>query len=132
VLENQDFTNNLENKVEALSNKCGNKNTISSKDLTTPGAKVIKKTDISSKTKILSDISYRITEPLPPIFNMQLCWRSLPNPLIARFLPSMNNILWFPLDTENSDAICEFPVLQYDNKIKEFYRKTQAKLKHEK
>ena len=78
-----------------------------------------------SQTNSHPDIPYKITDPLPPIFSMQLCHKSRPIHFLSRYIPNLNSILWCPPDDEVLDLA--------DRGIEEFYLQAQdqALMKHE-
>ena len=48
----------------------------------------------SSPTEPNDDIPYKITSPLPPIFNSQLCHLSKPIPYLSNSLPNLSILNW--------------------------------------
>ena len=58
----------------------------------------VEKQDISSQTDTNEDIPYKVTDPLPPIFSMQLRHKSRPIKFLSRSIPNFNSILWCPPD----------------------------------
>ena len=69
----------------------------------------IEKQDISSQTNTNEDIPYKVTDPLPPIFSMELRHKSKPIKFLSRSIPNFNSILWCPPDEAK-----EFLADQYD------------------
>ena len=51
----------------------------------------IKRQDIFSQTNTTEDIPYKVTDPLPPIFNMELSYKSMK--FLSRSLPNINSFL---------------------------------------
>jgi hypothetical protein len=92
----------------------------------------VEKQDISSQTDTNEDIPYKVTDPLPPIFSMQLCHKSRPIKFLSRSIPNFNSILWCPPDDDQIDEIEEFLADQYDREIEEFYldAREEARVKH--
>ena len=92
----------------------------------------IEKQDISSQTNTNEDIPYKVTDPLPPIFSMELRHKSKPIKFLSRSIPNFNSILWCPPDDDFSEAANEFLADQYDREIEEFYldAREEARVKH--
>ena len=90
------------------------------------------KQDIFSQTNTNEDIPYKVSDPLPPIFNMELCYKSKPIKFLSRSLPNFNSFLWCPPDDDFSEAADEFLADQYNREIKEFYldAREEARVKH--
>ena len=85
-----------------------------------------------SQTNTHLDISYLVTDPLPPIFSMELRHKSRPINFLPRSMPNLNSILWCPPDDNFTDAAEEYLADQYDREIQEFYldAQEQARVKH--
>ena len=92
----------------------------------------IVKKEVPSQTLSNPDVPYLVTDPLPPIFSSQLCFKSRPIHFLSRSMPNLNSILWCPPDDEDLDAAEEFLAEQYDREIEEFYleAREQARVKH--
>ena len=70
--------------------------------------------EASSQTSSDPDIPYKITDPLPPIFSMQLCHKSCPIHFLSRSIPNLNSILRCPPDDKILNAAEEYLSEQYD------------------
>ena len=135
-LENKDSVNKLERKIEVLKDNLKNQ-TLETKDaleklkVERAELKVLKDElnievkEASNQTDNHPDIPYRITDPLPPIFSMQLCHKSRPIHFLSRSIPNLNSILWCPPDDEFLDAAEEYLSEQYDQEIEDFYLQAQ-------
>ena len=83
----------------------------------------------SCQTEHSQDIPYRITAPLPPIFNSQLCYQSKQIPYLSRSLPNLSTVNWVMiteddiLQDEAEQALCD----QYDRQILEYYDEAREK-----
>jgi hypothetical protein len=93
---------------------------------------MIGRSETSSQTNAHPDIPYLVTDPLPPIFSMELCHKSRPIHFLSRSIPNLNSILWCPPDDEVANSAEEFLAEQYDREFKEFYieARQQACVKH--
>ena len=77
-----------------------------------------------------SDEPYKITSPLPPIFNSQLRYYTKPVKFLSKSLPSLDAICWAdPSDSE--DDIDEILSEQYDQQVKDFYIIEQERVRAE-
>jgi aminoglycoside phosphotransferase len=85
-----------------------------------------------SQTNTHPDVPYLITDPLPPIFSMELRYKSRPINFLSRSLPNLNSFHWCPPDDDFVDAAEEYLADQYDREIQEFYSdaQEQARAKH--
>ena len=94
---------------------------------------LVERKEVTSQTDSHPEVPYLVTDPLPPIFSSQLCYRSRPIHFLSRSLPNLNSFLWCPPDDEYIDAAEEFLADQYDREIKEFNldAQEQARLRHE-
>ena len=94
---------------------------------------VIERKESTSQTDSHPEVPYLVTDPLPPIFSSQLCYRSRPIHFLSRSLPKLNRILWCPPDDDYIDEAEEFLAEQYDREIRDFYldAQEQARLRHE-
>ena len=90
----------------------------------------IQKKEALSPTESHPDIPYKITDPLPPIFSMQLCHKSRPIHFLSRSIPNLNSILWCPPDDEILDAAEEYLSEQYDREIEDLKTLKKVKCKY--
>jgi FtsZ-binding cell division protein ZapB len=92
----------------------------------------LEKKEIASQTDSHPDIPYLVTDPLPPIFSLQLRYKSRPINFLSRSIPNLSSILWCPPDDEYCDAADEYLADQYDREIEEFYleAREQARVQH--
>ena len=88
--------------------------------------------EVYSQTNSNPDVLYLVTDPLPPIFSSQLCYKSRTIHFLSRSMPKLNSILWCPPEDGYLDSAEEFPAEQYDREIQEFYleAREQARVKH--
>ena len=56
--------------------------------------KLESKESIACQTSSSTDVPYLVTDPLPPIFGSELCYRSKPIPYISRSLPNLSTLSW--------------------------------------
>lgn len=93
---------------------------------------LIERKEVPSQTNSHPDIPYLVTDPLPPIFSSQLCYKSRPIHSLSRSIPNLNSILWCPPDDDYIDAAEEYLAEQYNREIQEFYLEAQeqARIKH--
>ena len=131
-LENRDSTQKLERKIEVLEDDLKTQILKSNEDLKEHEVEReelkalrdksnIQIKEACSQTNSYPDIPYKITDPLPPIFSMQLCHKSRPIHFLSRSIPNLNSILWCPPDDKILDAAEEYLSEQYDREIEEFY-----------
>ena len=90
-------------------------------------SKIVK--SVSSQTMGSIDLPYMVTEPLPPIFGSQLCYRSKPIPYIAKSLPNLSTLSWVRVTEEDFmvDAAEQAINELYDNEVNEFYKDAKEK-----
>ena len=119
-IESKEFINKLEWKIEELKDNLKNQkveteDALEKLKVERAELKVLKDErnievkEASNQTKNHPDIPYLITDPLPPIFSMQLCHRSCPIHFLSRSMPRLDSILWCPPDDEILDAAEEYP-----------------------
>ena len=88
---------------------------------------IVENKSASSQTSFHPDIPYKVTDPLPPIFSMQLRHKTQPIHFLSRSIPNLNSILWCPPDDEYIDEFDEYLNEQYDRGIKDFYIEAREK-----
>ena len=87
----------------------------------------IEKQSVSSQTNSHFDIPYLVTDPLPPIFSMELRYKTKPIHFLSKSIPNLDSILWCPPDDEYLDEAEEYLCQQYDREVKEFYIEAREK-----
>ena len=127
--------NSLESKIELLENRLEYQKSetkeilqIIENEKLIRDKLMIERKETDSQTDYHPEIPYLVTDPLPPIFSSQLCFKSRPIHFLSRSLPNLSSILWCPSDNEAEEFLSE----QYDREIQEFYldAQEQARLKH--
>ena len=73
-----------------------------------------------------------MTDPLPPIFSLELRHKSRPIHFLSRSIPNLNSVLSCPPDDDFTYADEEYLVEQYDREIEDFYSEAleQAQVRH--
>ena len=84
---------------------------------------------VSCQTNGSIDIPYLVTEPLPPIFGSQLCYRSKAIPYISKSLPNLSTLSWVCVTAEDLlvDAAEQALNELHDSLIDDFYKNAKAK-----
>ena len=82
---------------------------------------------MSSQTNSHFDIPYLVTDPLPPIFSMELRYKTKPIHFLSKSIPNLDSILWCPPDDEYLDEAEEYLSEQYDREVKDFYLEAREK-----
>ena len=54
----------------------------------------IEKKEVPSQTDTNPDIPYLVTDPLPPIFSLQPCYKLRQINFLSGSIPNLNSILW--------------------------------------
>ena len=88
----------------------------------------------SSQTLASQDVPYSITEPLPPIFSLQLFHHSKPIRFLSRSLPSLDSICWGKMNDTLEDLAEQAEEAlneQYDRGLREFYLDDRERVKNE-
>ena len=86
------------------------------------------KHSVSVQTVTTTDIPYAITEPLPPIFGSDLCYRTKPV-FLSKCLPNLSQVLWVSHTEEDDlgDRADEALDYLYDREILTFYEEAKKK-----
>ena len=83
----------------------------------------------SSQTDQHPDIPYKITLPLPPMFNSQLFHHSKPIKFLSRSLPRLDRICWGPrIDDDIEEQIADAEAEMYKREIEEFYESERERI----
>ena len=79
-----------------------------------------------------SEIPYKVTDQLPPIFSSQLCHQSRPI-YLSNSVPKLESICWSKPSEHFIDEAEEALGEQYDRQVKEYYidAKDRARAAHE-
>jgi hypothetical protein len=78
--------------------------------------------DKGCQTNAHPDLPPKITEPLPPIFSSQFCYKTPMIKILSRSLPKINQICWSQQDEDPYlDGAEEYLSWQHDQDIKQFY-----------
>ena len=78
--------------------------------------------DKGCQTNAHPDLPPKITEPLPPIFSSQFCYKTPMIKILSRSLPKLNQICWSQQDEDPYlDGAEEYLSWQHDQDIKQFY-----------
>ena len=85
----------------------------------------------SSQTEPNEDIPYKITSPLPPIFNSQLCHLSRRIPYLSNSLPNLSTLNWVMITEEETiqDEAEQALNDHYDQQIQHYYEEAREKLR---
>ena len=86
-------------------------------------------TSLGVQTDQHPEIPYSISDPLPPIFSVQLCHFSSRIGCLSNSLPNFNTICWVKSDNTFQDEAEEALNEHYDNQIKEFYISERERVK---
>ena len=102
---------------------------------TSPSPLKFLSTNLSPKTKAIQtdrcpEMPYKITSPLPPIFNSQLLYKTKPLKFLSKSLPSLDVICWAS-PTDSEDDLDELLSDMYDQQVEDFYISERERLRAE-
>ena len=91
--------------------------------------KLESKESIACQTSSSTDVPYLVTDPLPPIFGSELCYRSKPIPYISRSLPNLSTLSWvrFTEDDYMVEAAEQALNELFDHQVNDFYKDAKSK-----
>lgn len=90
--------------------------------------KLESKESIACQTMSSTDVPYMVTDPLPPIFGSELCYRSKPIPYISRSLPNLSTLSWVRVTEDDYMVEAAEQALNelFDHQVNDFYKDAKA------